>query len=55
MHTENHWQKAIFRVVTSPAFEVLAVVAVVSIALFAMFNTDAIYRSPHVPALFGPR
>jgi hypothetical protein len=55
MHTDNHWQKAFIRVVTSPLFEVVAVVAVVSVALFAVLNTDAIYHSPHVPMLFGPR
>jgi hypothetical protein len=55
MHTENPWQRAFFRVVTSPMFEVLLVVAVIGIALYAMFDTDAIYRTPHLPLLFGPR
>ena len=36
----------------SPSLEVLAVAAVVSVSLYAMFNTAAIYQSPHVPVMF---
>ena len=46
----NDW---IWKVVTNPAYQAVAVVAIVGLAVWTMFNTDAIYRGPHVPLLFG--
>lgn len=51
----NNWKQTFWKVVSHPTFEVAAVVVVVGAALWAMFNTQEIYRTPAVPVLFGHR
>ena len=55
MHLGQSWHRAFHRFMASPSLEVLGAAAVVSVALYAMFNTDAIYQSPHMPVMFGHR
>ncbi len=47
------WQRLFRRVVCSPTFEVVAVLAIVSVTIWVMFNSDAIYRGPHVPLILS--
>ncbi|QJR15751.1 hypothetical protein [Usitatibacter palustris] len=49
--TGSNWQR-VRRLFANPAFEAVLVVAVVSLAVWTMFNSDAIYRGPHVPLLW---
>ena len=48
-----NWQGLFWKVISNPTVEVVAVLAIVGISVWAMFNTEAIFRTPHVPMWFG--
>jgi hypothetical protein len=51
--TRNDWRHLIWRVVTHPAFEATAVIALVVLATWAVVEAELGKRSPDLPVLFG--
>lgn len=51
--TRNDWRHFFWRVVTHPAFEAIAVVALVLISVWILMENDALHRGPGLPLLFG--
>src|SRR5665213_4100466 len=49
----NHWQKLVLKVVTNPAFEVIATIVVVLLATWAVVQTEAETHTTAFPLLFG--
>jgi ABC-type nickel/cobalt efflux system permease component RcnA len=46
------WQKALWKIVSNPAIEVVAAIVVVLFAAWIVIQTDIDQRSSHVPVLF---
>ena len=51
--TRNDWRHYIWRVVSHPAFEAIAVVAVVVIATWVVVDTTSLHRASGLPLLYG--
>ncbi len=51
--TRNDWRHLIWRVVTHPAFEAIAVLALVLVAVWILMDSEALHRGPGLPLLFG--
>jgi hypothetical protein len=51
--TRNDWRHFIGRIVTHPAFEAIAVVALVLISVWILMDNDALHPGPGLPLLFG--
>ena len=49
----NHWQKLFLKVVTNPAFEVIATIVVVLLATWAVVQAEAETHTTAFPLLFG--
>jgi ABC-type nickel/cobalt efflux system permease component RcnA len=49
------WQKALWKIVSNPAIEVIAAIVVVLIAAWIVVQTDVDQRNSHVPVLTAPR
>jgi hypothetical protein len=49
----NHWQKLFLKVVTNPAFEVIAAIIVVLLATWIVVQTESETRITAFPLLFG--
>ncbi|MGE5615280.1 MAG: hypothetical protein ACM3X5_00050 [Bacillota bacterium] len=49
----NPWQKAIWKILTNPTFEVIAVMAAVLVSAWLVIDTDASSRASIFPVLFG--
>jgi ABC-type nickel/cobalt efflux system permease component RcnA len=47
------WQKTLWKIVSNPAFEVIAAIVVVLFAAWIVIQTDTDQRSSHVPILNG--
>jgi hypothetical protein len=51
---ERQWRQAIWKVLTNPAFEVIATIVVVLLATWVLVGTEAFQdRRAHMPVLFG--
>lgn len=44
------WPKQVWKVVTNPAFEVIAAIVLVLFAACVVIQTEAEHRIPHLPA-----
>ena len=53
--TGTPWQKAIWKILTNPTFEVIAVMAAVLVSAWLVIDTDASDRTSTFPVLFGRR
>jgi ABC-type nickel/cobalt efflux system permease component RcnA len=51
----NGWQKALWKIVSNPAIEVVAAIVVVLFAAWIVVQTDVDQRSSHVPIFSAPR
>ncbi len=52
----NEWQRQLWKFISNPVTEVLAVVAVVLLALATLVLVEARFiRSPHMPVVFSPK
>jgi hypothetical protein len=49
----NEWHKAVWKVVTNPAIEVMAVIVVVLLAAWVVVETEVDQRTPAMPVIFG--
>ncbi|HXN15859.1 MAG TPA: hypothetical protein VN878_05750 [Usitatibacter sp.] len=49
----NSWQKALWRIIRNPAFEVLAAIVLVLIAAWIVIQTETEQRTTNLPVLFG--
>lgn len=49
------WQKALWKIVSNPAIEVIVAIVVVLFAAWFVVQTDVEQRSSHVPLLTAPR
>ncbi len=45
------WPKQVWKVVTNPAFEVIAAIVVVLFAACVVIQTEAEHRIPHLPVI----
>ena len=52
---DNGWYKALWRLLRSPAFEVIVAIAVVLLAAWVVIQTEVERRSTLFPLLFGHR
>jgi hypothetical protein len=55
MHTRsgNGWQKALWKILTNPAVELVAAIVVVMIAVWVVVETEAEHRGTAFPLVFG--
>lgn len=52
----NEWQRQLWKFISNPVTEVLALVAVVLLALATLVLVEARFiRSPHAPVVFSPK
>lgn len=52
----NEWQRQLWKFVTHPVTEILALVAVVLVALATLVMVESrLIRSPHTPVIFSPK
>ena len=51
--TRNDWRHFIWRVVSHPAFEAMAVIAVVALAIWLVVDTAPLHRGIGLPLLWG--
>jgi type IV secretory pathway VirB2 component (pilin) len=52
----NEWQRQLWKFVTHPVTEILALVAVVLVALATLVMVESrLIRSPHTPIIFSPK
>ena len=52
----NEWQRQLWKFVTHPVTEMLALVAVVLVALATLVMVESrLIRSPHTPIIFSPK
>lgn len=52
----NEWQRQLWKFVTHPVTEILALVVVVLIALATLVMVESrLIRSPHTPIIFSPK
>ena len=49
----NHWQTALWKILTNPALEMVAAIVVVLIAAWFVIDTDTIQKSAPLPLPFG--
>ena len=55
-HRYNEWQRQLWKFVTHPVTEILALVAVVLVALATLVMVESrLIRSPHTPIIFSPK
>lgn len=47
------WQKALWKIVSNPAIEVVAAIVIVLLSVWIVVQTDTEQRSSHVPVLSG--
>ncbi len=45
----DQWHKAIWKIVTNPATEVILAILVVIVATWFVVSTEAVQRGPHIP------
>ena len=50
---EFDWPKQVWKVVTNPAIEVLAVIVVVLLSAWVVVQAEVEHRIPHLPAAAG--
>ena len=48
LRLQNDWQNALWKILTNPAFEVVAAIVVVLIAAWFVIDTDVFHRSAPV-------
>ena len=52
----NEWPRQLWKFVTHPVTEILALVAVVLVALATLVMVESrLIRSPHTPIIFSPK
>ena len=52
----NEWQRQLWKFVTHPVTEILALVVVVLVALATLVMVESrLIRSPHTPIIFSPK
>jgi len=52
----NEWQRQLWKFVTHPVTEILALVAVVLVSLATLVMVESrVIRSPHTPVVFSPK
>jgi hypothetical protein len=49
----GNWQKILWKIVSNPAIEVVAAIAVVLVSAWVVIETDKDQRNSHVPILVG--
>ena len=52
--TDGYWQKAIWKLLTNPALELVATIALVMVATWFLIQNDGVQQGVHLP-LFGHR
>jgi hypothetical protein len=52
----NEWQRQLWKLVTHPVTEIMALVVVVLVALATLVTVESrLIRSPHTPIIFSPK
>ncbi|MCL4688445.1 MAG: hypothetical protein KJ007_07740 [Burkholderiales bacterium] len=52
----NEWQRQLWKLVTHPVTEIVALVALVLVALVTLVTVESrLIRSPHAPVIFSPK
>lgn len=52
----NEWQRQLWKFVTHPVTEIVALVVVVLVALGTLVTVESrLIRSPHTPVIFSPK
>ena len=50
--TDGNWQRTIWKILTNPAIELVATIAVVMVATWFLIQNDVVQQGVHLP-LFG--
>ena len=49
----DNYRLKLWRILTNPTFEVVAVIVMVVLAAWVIVDSEALVRGPHAPVLFG--
>jgi len=53
---QYEWQRQLWKFITNPVTEIVALVAVVLVALTTLVTVESrLIRSPHTPIIFSPK
>jgi hypothetical protein len=47
----HRWNHFFHRLLSNPTFEVAVVLTIVALSVWALMDSEAIYRTPHVPLI----